>query len=141
EGAYKSTFEPSISASYTFKGVKLTPKFYYDMVLHGPTYELTAAYALPLTAIGTELDFTATAGTYIWRDSADDVPANVKNWGDYWLVGVSVPFTVTTNSKLTVGVAYTEGSNNYIKEGTDHRYKNDAAVGRGVATITYAYTF
>lgn len=141
DGAYKSTFEPSLAASYTFKGVKLTPKLYYDMVMHGPTYEFTAAYALPLTELGTELDFTASVGTYMWRDSADDVPANVKNWGDYWLVGVSAPFTVTTNSKLTVGVAYTEGSNNYIKEGTDHRYKNDAAVGRGVATITYAYTF
>lgn len=139
-GSYKSTFEPSVAASYELYGVKLTPKLYYDVVLHGATYEFTAAYALPLTELGTELDFAATAGTYMWRDAAD-TSVKTKNWGDYWQVGVSAPFTITKHSKLTVGFAYTEGSSNYVKEGTDHRYKNDAALGRCVVTLSYAYTF
>lgn len=140
DGAYQSTFEPSVALNYTVAGVKLTPKLYYDVVLDGATYELTAAYALPLTAIGTELDFTATAGTYLWKDSADADP-KLKNWGDYWQVGAAMPFKVTAKSTLTVGAAYVEGRNNYYKSGSDHKEENSEACGRGVVTVTYAYTF
>jgi len=50
--------------------VKFTPKIYYDTVLEGPTYELTVFYAVPLSDLGTELDFTAVVGSYIWKDYA-----------------------------------------------------------------------
>jgi uncharacterized protein (TIGR02001 family) len=42
-GYYRSTFEPSVALNYTVADVRLTPKYYYDVVLSGPTYELTAA--------------------------------------------------------------------------------------------------
>ncbi len=51
-GFYRTTFEPSLALNYTIEGLKFTPKFYYDTVLEGATYELTAAYALPLKDIG-----------------------------------------------------------------------------------------
>ena len=38
-------------------------------------------------------------------------------------------------------VAYTAGSGNYLKSGAAPKTKNPAAVGRGVATISYIYTF
>ena len=70
-GFYRSTFEPNIALSWTMAdGVKITPKIYYDLVLKGPTYEVTALYALPLKDIGSELDFTATYGGYEWREAA-----------------------------------------------------------------------
>ena len=56
-------------------------------------------------------------------------------------MGVSAPFTITKTSKLILGVAYTKGSGNYIKSGTDAKVLNAAAVGRGVATVSYALTF
>ena len=141
DGFYKGTFEPNIALNYTVAGWKFTPKLYYDFVLKGPTYELTAAYTFPLSGLKTELDFTATAGTFKWTDAVADSSPKGKNWGDYYLVGVALPFQVTASSKFTLGWAYTKGSNNFVKIGTDHRQENTAAVGRGVLTLSYALTF
>src|SRR5687768_16251412 len=141
-GFYRSTFEPNIALSWTMAdGVKLTPKVYYDVVLKGPTYELNAFYAVPLKDIGSELDFTASIGGYEWKESANDVSPDVKAWGMYWLVGVSAPFQLTPQSKLTLGFAYTEGEKAYTKAGNFGKSPNSLAVGRGVVTVSYAYTF
>ncbi|MCX6955787.1 MAG: TorF family putative porin [Verrucomicrobia bacterium] len=140
-GYYRSTFEPNVAVNYTVAGVKLTPKFYYDTVLRGPTYEFTAAYALPLKDLGTELDFTGQIGTFIQRDVTNNASPSSKAWGDYWLVGVAAPFQITKQSKLTVGFAYTEGRDAYYKTGSAPRSENTYAVGRGVVTISYAFTF
>ena len=147
DGFYKATFEPNIALNYTLGPVKFTPKLYYDFVLRGPTAELTAAAAIPLKDAGTELDFTGVYGTYLWKTASPDQvnslgqPANVKNWGDYFLIGVSAPFQINKESKITIGWAYTKGSSNFIKVGTDGKAPNSAAVGRGVLTISYAFTF
>jgi len=140
-GFYTSTFEPSLAVNYTVAGWKFTPKAYYDFVLKGPTYELTAAFAVPLKDYGTELDFTGTAGTYRWTDAAANTNPNVKNWGDYWSAGVSMPFVVATNAKFVVGYAYTQGWNNYYKAGTAPKSRNTAASGRNVLTLSYVLTF
>ena len=140
-GAYRSTFEPNIAFNYTWQGLKVTPKFYWDFSLDGPTYELTAAYAVPLKDLGTELDFTAAGGTYLLNDVAHDAAPRVKAWGDYWLVGVAAPFQLTKASKLTVGFAYTKGSDAFFKPGKTPKSSNTSAVGRGVVTISYAFTF
>jgi uncharacterized protein (TIGR02001 family) len=140
-GFYKSTFEPNLALNYTVSGVQFTPKVYYDVVLKGPTYELTATYAVPLKDAGTELDFTAVGGTYIWDNSVKGVSPDVKNWGNYYLVGVAAPFALSKESKLTVGFAYTKGDGNYYKQGSAPKGVNPAAVGRGVVTVSYAYTF
>ena len=146
-GFYKATFEPNIALNYTVGPVKFTPKLYYDFVLKGPTAELTAAFTVPLKDAGTELDFTGTYGTFKWTSAAPDQvnslgqPKDVKNWGDYFLIGVSAPFQINKDSKITVGWAYTKGSSNFIKVGTDGKVPNSAAVSRGVVTISYAFTF
>lgn len=140
-GFYRNTFEPSLALSYIVDGVKLTPKVYYDVVLKGPTYELTAFYALPLTRIGSELDFTATYGGYKWKDTANDASPEVKAWGQYWLVGVAAPFQISFNSRITLGFAYTEGKKAYTKAGTFGKVPNSLALGRGVATVSYTVTF
>jgi len=140
-GFYKSTFEPNFALNYTVSGVKFTPKIYYDVVLSGPTYELTVAYTVPLKEIGSELDFTAVGGTYIIDKAAKGASPDVKNWGDYYLVGVGMPFAIGPSGKLTLGVAVTKGSGNFFKQGSAPKAENTAAVGRGVFTISYAYTF
>ncbi len=140
-GFYRSTFEPSLALNYTVEGVRFTPKFYYDTVLDGATYELTVAYAVPLKEIGSELDFTATAGTFLLEDVANDTTPKVKSWGDYWLVGVAMPFQVSKEAKLSVGFAYTEGRNAFTKQGGLAKATNSLAVGRGVVTLSYAWSF
>lgn len=139
-GVYKSTFEPSLAAIFNVAGIQLTPKVYYDVMLKGATYEITAAVALPLAALGTELDFSATAGTYKWRDVTADASPAVKNWGDYWSVGVAVPVQISLRSKLTVALTYSEGRNNFFKEGTLPRESNEAARGKTALTVIYALT-
>jgi hypothetical protein len=140
-GFYKLTAEPNVAINYTVGGVTLTPKLYYDFVLKGATWEFGAAYAVPLKDAGTELDFAGTVGTYLWTSAIPDVSPDVKNWGNYYQVGVSMPFAVGKNGKLTVGIAYAKGSGNFYKQGTDPKVANGAAVGRGVFTIGYGITF
>ena len=139
-GFFKATFEPSLAFNYTVAGIKLTPKFYYDVVLNGPTLELSASLALPLKDLGTELDFIGTVGTFKWKTAADNTFPDLKNYGNYFLVGVSAPFALTSASKIVVGVAYTKGSDNYFKQSGSPKVENTAAVGRGVVTVSYAYT-
>lgn len=140
-GFYRNTFEPNLALSYVLDGVKLTPKVYYDVVLKGPTYELTAFYAFPLKSIGSELDFSLTYGGYKWKDNANDASPEVKVWGAYWLAGVAAPFQLTPTSKLTIGFAYSEGRKAYTKAGSFGKVPNSLALGRGVATVSYSLSF
>jgi uncharacterized protein (TIGR02001 family) len=140
-GLYRSTFEPNIAFNYTLAGLKLTPKLYWDFMLKGPTYEFTAAYAVPLKEIGTELDFSAVGGTYLVKDASRNFSPAVKAWGNYWLLSAAAPFQLTKESKLTVGFAYTKGSNAFAKQGSFPKSSISSAVGRGVVTISYAYSF
>lgn len=140
-GFYDSTIEPSLALNYTVSGLKLTPKFYYDLILRGPTYELTAQYSVALKDLGTSLDFTAQGGTYIQRDVVDKSSPSVKAWGNYWQLGVATPFQITKESKLTLGFAYTEGTSAYTKQGSAPKVLNSFAVGRGVVTVAYTYAF
>jgi uncharacterized protein (TIGR02001 family) len=141
-GFYKRTFEPSVAVNYTVGGVTLTPKIYYDIILDGPTYEFNAAYALPLKDAGTELDFTGTVGGYKWAKAAENTSPDLKNYGNYWLVGVSAPFQIVKDTqKLVIGWAYTKGSDNFTKQGSAPKTATSAAVGRGVVTVSYAITF
>jgi uncharacterized protein (TIGR02001 family) len=140
-GFYRSTFEPNIALNYTVEGFKITPKLYYDFVLRGPTAEVTGTYAIPLKDMGTELDFTGQFGTYKYRDVARNGSPSTKQWGDYWLLGVALPFQINKDSKLTVGWAYAEGRNAFFKTGSTPKVGNSLAVGKSVFTVSYAWTF
>jgi len=140
-GFYRGTFEPSIALNYTVNGFKLTPKFYYDTVLEGATYELAAAYTIPLKDMGTELALTAVVGTYKLDEFVRDSSPSTKAWGDYWSLDVKMPFALSANSKLILGWTYAEGRKAYVKQGTAPKAPNSLAVGRGFVTVSYAYTF
>lgn len=141
QGAYHATFEPNLALNYTWLGVKFTPKLYYDFVLQGPTYEFNVSTAVPLPELGTELDFAGTAGTFSQGNVINDVSPKVKNWGNYWLLGVSVPIALSKSAKLNVGFAYTAGTGNYYKQGPAPKSANTAAVGRGVVSLGCTWSF
>lgn len=140
-GFFKSTFEPSLAVNYTVEGIKFTPKVYYDVTLRGPTYEVTAAYAVALKDLGTELALTAQLGTFLLKDVANGSSPAVKSWGDYWLLGASLPVQVNKESKVILGVAYTEGRDAYTKQGNTPKSVNTLAVGRWVASLGYSVSF
>jgi uncharacterized protein (TIGR02001 family) len=141
DGFYAATFEPNLALNYSIGGVRLTPKIYYDFVLKGPTAELTASFAVPLKGCGTELDFIAAAGTYLWKDAVADKNPAVKNWGDYYLAGISLPYQVTKASKVVIGWAYAKGSHNFLKQGPAGKTRNAATIACGVVTLGYSVTF
>lgn len=141
DGYYKATYEPSIAFSRALGSLQITLRLYYDSVLKGPTAELSAGFAVPIKELGTELDFTGTLGTFKWTDYAAEAKPTVKNWGDYYLIGVAAPFQISVRSKVTLGWSYSKGSNNYLKAGQAGRLPNPAAVGRGIVTLSYAFTF
>ena len=142
QGFFRSTYEPNFAVNYTIDGFKLTPKLYYDLILRGLTSELSAAYAVPVKELGTELDFTGTIGNYFQEDAVNKIDnPGAKAAGNYWLLGVSAPFTVAKDTKVTVGWAYTEGTGAYVKVGSLPRVSNSEAVGRGVFSASLSYTF
>jgi uncharacterized protein (TIGR02001 family) len=140
-GFYKTTFEPNVALNYTVKGITFSPTLYYDMVLKGPTLELNVSFAVPLKGPVSELDFNGTLATYKWDEAADNTTPSVENSGNYWLVGVTALIPVSKDGKFAVGLAYTEGSDNYYKQAGSPKIVNTAAVGRGVLTVNYVVTF
>jgi uncharacterized protein (TIGR02001 family) len=140
-GFYKTTFEPSLALNYTMGGVKLTPKVYRDVVLEQTLWELNVAFAVPMKEIGSELDFVGSYGTFKATSALENTNPHMKNWGDYWLAGVSLPFQINKESKVTIGWSYTEGGQNFLKQGSAPKVENGAAAGRGVFSLSYAITF
>ena len=140
-GFYKTTVEPSLAVNYTVEGVKFTPKLYRDVVLEQTLLEVSVAYSVPLKDIGSELSFLGTYGTFKATDALAETNPPVRNTGDYWLAGVTLPFQINKESKLSLGWAYTRGSENFLKQGSAPKVENAAAAGRGVLSVAYAITF
>ena len=140
DGVHRATLEPSLGAIFTMAGIQFTPKVYYDVMLKGATYEITAAVALPLTTLGTVLDFSASAGTFKLNDATERTTPPVKNWGDYWMLGVAIPVQVSARSKVVAAITYSKGSNNFFKQGTLPRERNENARGATAVTLTYSLT-
>ncbi len=140
-GYYRSTFEPSVTVNYTLDGLKISPEFFYDVILKAETAQVSLAYTVPVKSYSTELDFLVTAGEYYLSDGVNHSSPDTHVYGDYWLAGVSIPFQLNPASKLSVGYAYTEGSDGYIKQAGSPKVSNSESVGRGVFSISFAYTF
>lgn len=141
EGYYRMTFEPNVTLNYTLDGVKFSPELFYDVVLQAETAQLSVSYTIPLKSMNTELDLLAQVGDYYEGDAANNTTPKVHAWGDYWLVGVTVPYQINTATKLSVGYAYTQGTDAYIKQVGSPKSSNSEAVGRGVLSVSLAWTF
>lgn len=139
-GGYPVTLEPNLATVFFVRGIQFTPKACYDLMLKGATFELTAAYALPLTTLGTELDFNASVGTFKYHAARADATPAVKNWGDYWLVGVSLPYQISARGRVLLNVTYSEGRNNYFKPTGSPRSANGNAASGAAVTLSYSVT-
>ena len=140
-GYYRSIFEPSLALSYTVAGVRITSTCYYDFARKGPTFELASALALPLKTLGTELDLAASVGDYRLRDGFKNAAPEKKLSGNYWSLGASVPFQITSTSNIRIGISYSAGFNSHIKQGAAPRTGNPLAARRAIAQVGYSLSF
>lgn len=138
DGIHSLTVEPSVAANIDIRGVRITPKIYYDFTLRGATYELSAALAIALKSLGTELDLSATAGTYRLNSVTPNAQPAEKNWGDYCAVNASVPYRITANGTLSFTIGYTIGTNNYFKQAGIPRSRNPDARSRAIVSLGYS---
>jgi len=140
-GFRRTTLEPSLSLNGTFAGISLTPKLSHDLNLDATTLDVTAVYALALPALGTELDFNGTAGTYFRRDEASAFAGQTKAWGNYTQIGVSLPYQVNHRTKLVVGWTYAAGSGAFTKSGAFPKTADPRTASRGFASLGFSTTF
>jgi uncharacterized protein (TIGR02001 family) len=138
---HKATFEPNIAINYTLSGVKLTPKVYYDFMYKGATWEIAGAHSVALANLGLTVDLSASFGTFKLTDVVKDASPKVKHWGNYWTVGLSVPFQISPNSKLTLGWTYAEGWQHKLKQGAAAMYTDPLQAARGVVSVNYSFSF
>lgn len=138
-GFYKFTFEPSLALNLSVAGLTLTPKSYYDVVLRGPTWELTAAKTVSLSAPAIDFTFSATAGTFSWRDAVNNTAPRVRNDGDYWSAGVTATHAFSATTSLSLGWMLTAGRDNTF-ESAGASVDNALAVRRGVFTLAWSWT-
>lgn len=102
---------------------------------------LAAVYAIPMKDMGTEINFNASTGYYLYSAASNiynNVP-EVKSKGDYWTLGASVPFQLARDVKLTVGWSYDDGDG-HLGEGPLY-ISNPEVVRRGVASASLGFRF
>lgn len=139
-GYRRAIFEPNLALSQTLAGTRFTSTVYYDLTRKGPTVDLTADVALPLTKLGTEIDLAASVGGYRLRDVADSGRPKTRSDGNYWSLSAMVPFQITFGSKIQIGVTYAAAFDAEIKEGAVAQ-GNTLATRRVVAQLGYSYAF
>lgn len=140
-GWARSRLEPQLGLAFTGSGYRVSGKLAQDLQWDGTTAELAGIYAYPLTRLGTELNVTAAVGTTGWRDAGARGQPRTRRWGEYWSLGVSVPFQVTAAGRVALGVSYAEGTNQYVKVGTLPRMPAPKAAGRAVVSLSYTHAY
>lgn len=140
-GFYRATFEPNVAFNYTANGVTLTPKLYYDVVLRGPTYELNAAYAVPVKEIGSELDFYASVGAYAWDAAVAQTTPRTRARGNYWNATVTLPFQITARAKLAASIGYAQGWRSTLRQSGLPPRPNALMASRVLVTVGYTVIF
>lgn len=134
DGNFRSSFEPNVSLEYSYKDLTVTPIVSYDVVLKGFTGQVTLGYTVKTLV---ELDFAIIGGEYYLNNSVKD--DSVKNYGDYWSAGVTIPYTVNGFTKLNFGWAYNNGDSYDKSNGVTEI--NDLKTSKGVVTVGLVISF
>ncbi len=123
-----STFEPFIGANAKVAGFNLGLYYYYDAQILDATVEGSVGYSVPVEAIGTSLDFSANLG-YVSGDGVESPAFNVVENYTYWGFGVAVPYKVSENATVTVGVKYTDVNEDAINGNAEFTYSAGLSIG------------
>jgi uncharacterized protein (TIGR02001 family) len=123
-----STFEPFIGANAKVAGFNLGLYYYYDLQIDDATTEGSVGYSVPVESIGTSLDFSANLG-YVSGDGVEGPGGNIADNYTYWGVGVAVPYKVSENATVTVGVKYTDVNKSAINADYEVTYSAGLSIG------------
>ncbi len=98
-----STYESYLGLTGgNFRGLTPSVYGYYDWKLDTYTLQSSVGYSFPLKQIGTSIDFSLTYGYAANTGSyGSGHPA-----GNYWGAGVTIPYQLATNAKITGGLQY-----------------------------------
>jgi hypothetical protein len=141
DGFYKTTVEPSVSFVYTLSDINFSLDFYYDIMMKGLLYEFVVDYTIPLKQLCLDLELFALAGKYDWSDTVPNEIPKVRDKGDYYKAGLSIPYNFSKDTKLTVGWYYEKATNNYVYAGNSAKELNPSAVSQGVFSAAFSYSF
>jgi len=140
-GGYRFSIEPNVALYASWQGVLLAPRLSLDPRRKGVTAELGAALALPLTALGTELDFSATLGVYRERDAIRGGPGETRAGGRYGQLGVSVPYQLNYQTRIQLGLSYSFSDGLYLQPPGGPRSGHPLAANRAVASLGLQRSF
>lgn len=96
-GLDRTTWEPYIGISGEVGGFSPGVYLYYDATLKSFTYQGQLGYSIALEPAGASLDFSFALGR---------VDPDAGSGYTYYSAGVSVPFTLSENATLTIGVNF-----------------------------------
>lgn len=105
------SWEAGIGATYNFQGFTPAINYYYDFVLNAQTTQASVGYSLPLTEIGTSLDFNVFAGHVDTRDTNGTRPGKPRESYDYYGADLSVPYKLSETATATAGLHYVDNRN------------------------------
>jgi hypothetical protein len=140
QNLYRSHLEPGLSATYTLAGIKLNPHYYYDITLHGSTYELVSSYSLPLLALGTEIDFFSTLGVLKQTQLTPSLNSFTKST-HYQSLGFLVPYQISQTINLSVSWVYVHNSLSLKGTGTSPVVIRNTVNGVGVFKTGLEFRF
>jgi len=134
-GIHRASVEPSVGLNFSAGGIQFSPKVYDDLVLKVLTWELNAAYVVPLGAAHTEIDLTASYGADVSTFVSIGTPPGPRTWSTYWLLQAAAPFRLGERETLTLGWCYTGSA--YGEPGA-FAYGGRPVSSRGLVTMSLA---
>jgi uncharacterized protein (TIGR02001 family) len=114
-GQTRRSYEAGLGATYTIHGVSTTVYYYYDFRLHTSTLQGAVGYSLPLTQIGTSLDFSAFYALARTRDALPDAAGpRIHDGSSYYGVDLAIPYKLTEKATLAPSVHWADDANNVL---------------------------
>ncbi len=119
------TIEPYVGVKANVSGLGLSLYYFYDLQIDDSTVETKATYSVPLDAIKTSLDFSATLG-FATGDLTENVI--IADHYFYYGAGLSLPFKVSEIATFTAGISYTDVSEDVINDSPETVFSAGLAV-------------
>lgn len=119
--------------------VLLSPSLYvyHDFDYDTYTIEASVGYSIPVDAINTSIDLSASVG---YQTSDDNYSSGGVDLGlddyTYYTVGASIPYALSDTATLTVGVEYIYNTEDAVTGFSGHN-NNDAVVGSAGISIGF----
>jgi uncharacterized protein (TIGR02001 family) len=113
-----NTIEPYLGVSGKIADKLSTSLYVFHMFEeNATTFQGSVGYSIPVEKLGFSVDLSATLG-YVSTYGREGRPDTLPDYF-YWSVGAAVPYKISDNAVLTVGVSYNDVSENIVNNGAD----------------------